>query len=515
MDMISPGSGEPHRQAEDDALQAQRGDHAAPPEQDEADAHEQAGRPACSVELYSPAMDGLQPVPGRRVSGGFARVDAHTESMHRGSNGPGPRRDEARSQQQPISEISMIGAHIAGFRIDRLLCNRGLGAVYEGVREWPPLSVVIKVSHLDCSTDMARIYDRRCKTVQAIHHPRIAATHSSGVEPWAGLNLPFQVMEHVPYAIPLRRYVISRQLSVPEILSLFQEVCDAVAAGHSHGVFHGYLTPNKLLIDQSGSPKVVDYCNFLSAFGGCESTLPASGGKPSRVDLLYISPEQYVLPAKDIDARADVYSLGAVLYELLTGLPPYDVGSRSISDARDLIRRSRPMSPRRCNARITPAVASILAQCLKKNRDERLASAEELASALDEIVGDRLHRDRKASGRGLGQTSHFKRTWMALAGGVLKTQTKVQPTLSRMVRQIVSLARHNQSSVFKSTLPWISLIVVGWAFLWILAEIAREALSPNSVDVNARRTTTQLSPPPRQEESGLADDSPLGDISVP
>jgi serine/threonine protein kinase len=460
-------------------------------------------------------MDGFQIVSGRRLSDGFARVDARSEAMYHGAVGPGPRRDAAPSTQQALSDTALLGVHIAGFRVDRLLCNRGLGAVYEGVQEWPPRSVVIKLSHLDCSPDMARIYERRCKTVQALHHPRIAGTYSSGIEQWAGRKVPFQVMEHVANAIPLRRYAVSRQLSVPEILSLFREVCEAVAAGHQQGVFHGYLTPHKVLIDPSGSPKVVDYCNFLSAFGGCESTLPATGSKPSRVDLWYMSPEQYVLPASAIDARADVYSLGAILYELLTGLPPYDVGGRSISEARDLIRRARPMSPRRCNTRITPAMASILADCLKKNRDERLASAEELAFALDDVVSDRLHRVRKASGRGLVHTSHFKRLWMAFAAGVLKTQTKVQPSLSWMARQIVSVARRNQSIALKFTLPWISLLVVGWVFFWVVAEIAREALGPSPVEIDARRTTTQLSPPPSEEESGLAGDSPAGGISVP
>jgi serine/threonine protein kinase len=407
----------------------------------------------------------------------------------------------------------MIGRHIGGFRIDRLVCDRGLGAVYEGVQEWPPRSVVIKVLRLDCSPEMARSYDRRWKLVQTLHHPRIAATLSAGVEPWAGQNVPFQVMEHVPDAIPLRRYVISRRLSVQQILSLFQEVCDAVAAGHRQGVFHGYLTPQKVLIDPSGSPKVVDYCNFLLTSGGCDSIPPATRSKPSLVDIGYMSPEQYKMPASAIDARADVYSLGALLYESLTGLPPYDVGNRSTSEAADLIRRTRPISPRRCNERISPAVAEMLGNCLKKKRSERLSSAEELASALDDLVSDRRHVVRRSHNHGRVPASQSAFTSRAVSAVALKAQT----TLSWLLRHVVPSVRHNRSSVFQSTLPWISLLVVGWAFLWIVAEIAREALIPNSVDVDARRTTTQLSPPPppRQEESGLAGDSPLGSISVP
>ena len=415
------------------------------------------------------------------------------------------------AQKQALSETSMLGAHIAGFRVDRLLCNRGLGAVYEGVQEWPPRSVVIKVSHLDCSPHTADIYERRFKTVQALHHPRIAATYSSGVEQWGGRNVPFQVMEHVPHSIPLRRYVISRQLSVQQILSLFRDVCDAVAAGHRKDVFHGYLTPNKVLIDPSGSPKVVDYCNFLLAFGGRDSMPPATGSRPSRFDIGYMSPEQYVMPASAIDARADVYSLGAVLYELLTGLHPYDVGNRTISEAADLIRRTRPMSPRRCNEKVSPDVAAILGNCLKKNRFQRLANAEELVSALDDIVSDRRHAVRRSHSHGLVPASQSEFASKAVSAVALKAQT----IPSWLVRQIVPLAPRERGSVLNSTVPWISLFVVGWAFLWIVAEIAREALFPHPVDVDARRTTTQLSAPARQEESGLAGDSPSDGISEP
>jgi hypothetical protein len=100
-------------------------------------------------------------------------------------------------------------------------------------------------------------------------------------------------------------------------------------------------------------------------------------------------------------------------------------------------------------------------------------------------------------------------------GNVLKTQTKVQPSLSWMARQIVSVARRNQSIALQFILPWISLLVVGCVFLWVVAEIAREALGPSTVEIDARRTTTPLSSPPRQEESGLAGDSPAGGVAVP
>jgi len=429
------------------------------------------------------------------------------EAPFKSPSGPPPYHHSATSRENALSVDSLLGAHIAGFRIDRLLCSRGLGVVYEGVLEWPPKSVVIKISHLNCSPDIARRYERRSKTVQALQHPRIAATYSSGVEPWAGFTLPFQVMEHVANAIPLRRFVISRSLSVQQRLAVFREVCDAVAYGHQQGVFHGYLTPHKVLLDPTGSPKIVDYCNCL-AVAGCESMPSASRSEPSLLDLGYLSPEQYVSHAEAIDARADVYSLGAMLYELLTGLPPYDVRGRSIPEAADFIRRTRPMSPRKCNERITPALMALVGNCLKKDRSDRFESAEDVVFALDEILGARRHLIQGANRRGLVHASGDGSVWTAFTAGV----RNVLPPLTLLVQQIVSVTRHHWSIHSKLLWPWITLALVGWLFLWMLAEIAREALIPNLAAFKNWRTHLHLSQPlqlPRQQEPS-PDTDPTG-----
>ena len=389
-----------------------------------------------------------------------------------------------------MSHDSLLGMHIAGFRIDRLICNRGLGAVYEGVQTWPSRSVAIKVSPFDASPDVASRHEQRWKTVQTLNHPYIAATHSSTFESCAGRRVLFQVIEYVADAIPLRRFVISRRLSAQQRLALFREVCVAIAYGHQLGVFHGYLTPHKVLLDTTGRVKVVDYCNFL-ALGGHDSMPPAIRSGPSRIDLCSMSPEQYVLPVSKIDARADVYSLGTMLYELLTGLPPFDVGSRSIPDAADFIRRTRPISPRKCNERVTPALQTIIGNCLKKNRSERLADAEEIVFALDEVVSERRPRIQSASSRGLTPPSPHENAWTAFTA----IARRAQPPFAPLVQQIVSVARRNRITTLSSPWPWIVLFLMGWLFLWIVAEIAREILSQRPVHIHERRSETNLLPP--------------------
>lgn len=509
MDMTSPHSGQPDDRAQDEMAGARRAGDAPPPEEDDARDPSQGVLITPRVELYSPPMkmsgkisgkmtgEMAGVIRGRHTSERVVAVDARTEAPPISPNRPSPLCHSVAIREDALHHDSLIGAHIAGFRIDRLICKRGLGAVYEGVQEWPPRSVAIKVSSLDGSPDMARRHGRRWEAVQPLNHPYIAAVHSSTIEPWGGLSVLFQVMEYVAGAIPLRRFVISRRLSPQQRLALFREVCVAVAHSHQQGVFHGYLTPQKVLLDTTGSVKVVDYCNLL-AFGGHESMPPAIRSEPSRIDICYLSPEQYVLPASTIDARADVYSLGAMLYELLTGLPPYDVGSRSIAEAADLIRRTRPISPRKCNERVTPAMQTILGNCLKKNRSERLANAQELVWALDEVVSDGRPRIRSTHSRSLALPSRHGRAWTAFNA----IARKAQPRFTALVQQIVSLARRNRIIPLSSPWPWIGLFLMGWLFLWIVAEIAREALTPHPVHIHERRSEANLVPPVQLPPTG-------------
>ena len=177
--------------------------------------------------------------------------------------------------------------------------------------------------------------------------------------------------------------------------------------------------------------------------------------------------------------------------ELLTGLPPYDVRGRSIPEAADLIRRTRPMSPRKCNERITPAMMALLGNCLKKDRSERFESAEDVVFALDGILGERRHLLRTSNRRGLVHTSGHGPASTAFTAGALKAL----PPVALLVQQIGSIARRHRSIHAKLPWAWISLVLVGWLFLWIVSEIAREALIPNPVGSNHRRTGTHLSQP--------------------
>jgi len=376
----------------------------------------------------------------------------------------------------------LIGMHIAGFRIDRLICDRGLGAVYEGVQEWPPRSAVIKLWRLDCSPDAARAFERRQRAVETLNHPGIVATHSSGVVPWSGRYLPFAVMERVADAIPIREFVIARGFSLHKRLALFRDVCEAVAAAHRQGVVHGHLTPQKILIDPAGRPRVVDSCNACWAFLDSPSFPAGLSTSSASVDLCYLSPEQYISPLSTIDPRADVYSLGAVLYELITGIPPHDLRNRSVPDALDIIRLARPLSPRRCNPAVRPELADLLGNCLKKNLSDRVTSAVELAAQLDDALGD---RGPGWNTGGLDLAALFRSGCDSAAAAV--------GAFAALTRRTLANASQGRTSGFALPLGWISMFCIGWAFLWTVAEIAHDSLYPQRPLPASRGT--RLHPP--------------------
>ena len=134
---------------------------------------------------------------------------------------------------------------------------------------------------------------------------------------------------------------------------------------------------------------------------------------------------------------------------------------------------------------------ALLGNCLKKDRSERFESAEDVVFALDGILGERRHLLRTSNRRGLVHASGHGPASTAFTAGALKAL----PPLALMVQQIGSIARRHRSIHARLPWSWISLVLVGWLFLWIVSEIAREALIPNPVGSNHRRTGTHLSQP--------------------
>ena len=269
----------------------------------------------------------------------------------------------------------------------------GQGVVYQAVQQFPARKVAIKFLREGsfASTAAQRRFEREIAIAAELKHPNIITIHDSGV---MTDGRRFCVMEYIR-GLPLTEYVRENRLSLTETLELFTKVCDAVNYAHQKGIIHRDLKPSNILVDAHGNVKVLDFGLARSVVGPADTAVSMTGqviGAPA-----YLSPEQTRGNPEEIDVRSDVYTLGVILYELLTGRYPYAVEGEW-SDLISRIREVEPTPPcrawhvdsgvrsrhrrlRRARTRcpIDRDLETIILVCLRKERDRRYQSAGELA----------------------------------------------------------------------------------------------------------------------------------------
>src|SRR5262249_16047993 len=190
---------------------------------------------------------------------------------------------------------------------------------------------VLKEGPFADTTELAR-FDREVDVLSRLNHPHIVAIHDRGLT----AGHAYYVMDYIP-GRPLDAYVSGTELTVDELLKLFIKVCDAVNVAHLRGVIHRDLKPGNIRVDEDGEPRILD-------FGLAKLAQESAGGSSANMTLTgqfvgslpWSSPEQATGGSELLDIRTDVYSLGVILYQLLTGRFPYLVASRLDHDVRDI-----------------------------------------------------------------------------------------------------------------------------------------------------------------------------------
>lgn len=277
----------------------------------------------------------------------------------------------------------LVGEELGGVTLLRVLGDGGMGRVYEGLQHQPRRSVAVKVMRPGLVTaGMQRRFEHEARLLARLSHPGIAQIHTVGMQMVDGTAVPYFVMELVPDAATCTDYAAARLLSPRDRVALFQKVCRAVAYGHHRGIIHRDLKPGNILVGPAGEPKVIDYGVARTTDTDVALTTMHTDVGHLVGTLQYMSPEQFDADPDDIDTRADVYSLGVVLYELMTGAPPYDVAKKPVFEAARLVRESDPAPLSSCNRTLRGDLDTIVAKCLEKDRSRRYSTAAELEADL-------------------------------------------------------------------------------------------------------------------------------------
>jgi eukaryotic-like serine/threonine-protein kinase len=342
-----------------------------------------------------------------------------------------------------------IGRHIGPYQLVRQLGSGGMGEVYFAVRADAEFHQEVAVKLIRAGQDSAAVVSRfkiERQILASLDHPNIAKLLDGGRTPQ---GQPYFVMEYVP-GVPITDYCDANKLKIRERLELFIQVCEGVQYAHQNAIIHRDLKPANILVaevDGKPVPRIID-------FGVAKATAPTL---PEHTQLTrfgqfmgtpdYMSPEQADPQVRIIDTRTDVYSLGVVLYVLLTGLLPFEARRRDNQPLDEFLRQLREAEPPRASGKVSAdrdnSVASAAARgveprqlvkqlrgdldwitmkALERERDRRYGSPSELAADLRRYLKNEPVVARPASAA-YQVRKYVRRHWVAIAVASIVTLT--------------------------------------------------------------------------------------------
>ncbi len=391
---------------------------------------------ARAKSLFLAASDRADPAERaaylERECGGDAELRARVEALLRANDAaPPPSAPEGTVDSAPgqpetadyADPTARVGAVIAGrYTLAEKIGEGGMGEVWVAKQTEPvKRKVALKLikTGMDSRAVLARFEQER-QALALMDHPNIARVLDGGMTP---TGQPFFVMELVN-GLPLTRFCDEAKLTPRQRLELFVPICQAVQHAHQKGIVHRDLKPANILvtvIDGRPVPKVIDFGVAKATAGKLTDESMSTQFGAVVGTLEYMSPEQAGFSGVDIDTRADIYSLGIILYELLTGLRPIDAKRLKKAALAEMIRIIQEEEPSKPSRRLStdeglPSLAAlrqtepkklmamlrgeldwVVMKCLEKQRDRRYDTANGLARDIQRYLADEVVEARPPS----------------------------------------------------------------------------------------------------------------------
>jgi eukaryotic-like serine/threonine-protein kinase len=302
-----------------------------------------------------------------------------------------------------VAEPDLIGKTIGRYRVERLIARGGMGEVYLAIRADGELTfqAALKVVKRGMDTDeVLRRFRAERQTLADLSHPNIGRLLDGGA---TADGRPYLVMEYVE-GLPIDAYCRSQKLTIRERLSLFIRVCSAVHYAHQNLVIHRDLKPSNILVLPDGTPKLLDFgiAKLLTEPAGAVAAR-ATRPEERRLTPEYASPEE--IEGRPVTTASDIYSLGVILFEILTGRTPYELATRTTAELVRVICRQPPPAPstavgsepppadkagrsppedgRRLRRLLRGDLDNIVLMALRKEPERRYATVEQFARDIE------------------------------------------------------------------------------------------------------------------------------------
>lgn len=285
--------------------------------------------------------------------------------------------------ETPVKELTRGTTFAERYEFIEELGIGGMGRVYKVFDKKINEDVALKILKPEISEDEKTIerFGNELKFTRKIVHKNVCRMYDLNVEK----GTQYITMEYVPGEDLKSTIVRVGRLSVGKAISVAKQVSEGLTEAHHLGVIHRDLKPQNIMIDKKGNVRIMDF--------GIARSLKTKGITAAGIMIgtpEYMSPEQAEL--KDTDQRSDIYSLGVILYEMVTGRLPFE-GDSPLSIAMKH-KSEKPSDPRRFNAQVSPELSYVILKCMEKDKEKRYKRAEELYSELDNIEKGLPTRER-------------------------------------------------------------------------------------------------------------------------